>query len=262
MNPRTIILLALALAARPIAGQVRVDAPVLLESPDPALRQVTGLVHSGSPASLLTAGTEQEGAFRTAVAAAGGVWDLSIPDLASQPVAGTHLMVKSPGPAQGAIMVRVNGHGPYPVTLGPAMPADGGGVPVNTMLSLVFDGAGFQMMNGAVSFPRPCPAGLVAVSDQSCIEVDERPVGTFYQAALACTSDGLRLCGWGEFYSACIKQSALGVRDLQNGYEWTGDTADSNYNLRIVGAVGQFCSWSNTANGATTSYRYRCCYSR
>ena len=91
------------------------------------------------------------------------------------------------------------------------------------------------------------------------IRAAENPTVCMELSRNAALAMGMRLCTWGEWYSACANAAALSIASMPNGWEWTNQTANEDMSVRVVGS-------SNCVNAATsqTTYPryYRCCISR
>lgn len=244
-----------------VKGQVQVDAPVILNGGSNADRQVTGLDMTTAPASALTAGVEASSAHRIAGAVNSGTWNVDLPALTSPPEAGMQILALVPEGQNGTVEILINGHGPFPLIHGPEWPVDLSEAASGTMLSMVFDGSAFHLMNGSRYERRVCPAGLVAVDDMFCAEPSDRPETGFFNAITTCGSLGLRLCGWGEFIAMCQNATALGLSGLTTGWEWTDDAVNENGTARMVG--GGSCTGASAAVVSGSLDRgFRCCYTR
>jgi len=247
--------------AVPLASkaQVHLDNSIELTGSSAADRQVLGLPGSTGPNTVLTAGTEQRGDARTAIAVAGTTWNLDLPGLGTTPAIGTHVVVKAPVPTPGPIALSLNGAGPFPLRKG-AFVVDGSGVTEGAMLSLVFTGNVFQLINGRTDLRRDCPSGMVAVNAQYCIEPNERAATDFFQAGLSCATPDRRLCSWGEWYAACQQATALGLVGMTNNYEWTNNTSNENNSVRITGQ--DLCESVGNSLSTGVARPARCCYTR
>lgn len=244
-----------------LAGQATLDKPLVFDGEFPEQRQLTGLAPSTEVGAVLSAAVEQAGTYRLATGATGNVWATTIPALIMTPPAGTHLLVVAPATAAGPITLSVNGGDPYPVLAGPGEPVDGARVPEGTIISMVMDGTAFQIMNGAVYSRRDCPEGTVAAGDGYCIETVRRAASDFFQAAVTCNTQGLRLCGWGEFIAACQRRGELELLNMTSSWEWTNDASNENNCARIAGA-GSCLSAGNALVTGNLDRNFRCCYSR
>ncbi len=246
------------------AAQIKVDRAIELNSTDPAQRQITGVPSIVAPDAVINAATELNNAHRSSEPAGGALWQIDLQGLDQAPIPGTQLLVRSPAPMNGSLQVMVNEHGPFNVTYGNATNIDGNWIPEGTILSIVFDGNGFQLMNGSPRIPRGCPEGLVAVNEQFCIQVDRSPQQEFWDSIQTCGSQGLRLCSWGEFYSACTDAAVLGLQNMPSVWEWTNNTANEDYGVRIAGngtCAAAATGIATTGDPSAAKY-FRCCFTR
>ncbi|MBL7983261.1 MAG: hypothetical protein JNL52_15775 [Flavobacteriales bacterium] len=254
--------LTLVLACTTLA-QVSVDRPVQLTGTGPEQRQVTGLPASIAPSAVLATGTEQTGQHRNANTTLNGAnWHAVLPALVGPATAGTQLLVTTPSASGGLVSLEVNDQAAVPVLAAPGVPLAGDAYPAGTILSLVYDGAAYHVMNGRANARRSCPDGMVAVNEQYCIEPDERGASNYFQASLACISADRRLCSWGELYAACVAASSLGLNNMVGNWEWTRDSANEDGNIRM--ALQNSCAAASTrlATDTTLPIVSRCCYSR
>lgn len=242
-------------------AQITSDKPVVLSGEFPETRQVTGLPPSHEPDAVLSVAVERNGAYRIAAPSPGNQWSVTLDALTTAPPAGTHLVIIAPGPTAGDVGLLVNGHGPYPLLSGVSERVDGILLPEGTALSVVMDGTSFHIMNGNVRPRRPCIEGTVAVSESYCIEPREHQTADLFTAITTCGDQGMRLCDWGEFLTACQRAVGLGLLGGTDNWEWTGDASNENNCARIVGA-GSCLSAGNALVTGSINRTYRCCYSR
>ena len=244
-----------------VQAQVRVDRPIELTGVSAAQRQLTGLSPAAGPGHALDAATEQAGSARYTGTPSGAEWDVQLPLMSVAPVAGTELVLRTPVPGSGPVSVSVNGHGPYAVELASGIPLQSEELPEGTMISLVFEGSAFQVLNGVTHVRRACPEGMVAVNALYCIEPTEREITTFYAAAVNCATENRRLCTWGEWTTACSRRAALGIVGMIGNWEWSNSSSNEDYNVRVVGNLS--CGQAgNIFATDTVLVRSRCCYSR
>jgi len=243
-----------------LCGQVRVDHAMQLEGPTPQDRQLHGLAGSTSPQAVITAGVEGSGTHRFTTVDSGPVWIVDLPSFTTAPAEGLHLLVRSDGSSNGPLSISVNGFGPYPISRGPSQPVQAEEIPQGSVLSLVFDGAVFQVLNGTTHGKRDCPLSMIQVSDQFCMEQMERDTLEFFDAALACAQQGFRLCSWGEFIVACENGVALGLQQMVGNYEWTNDAANEDNSVRVAGNLN--CEQAGVTITTGTPRNFRCCLSR
>ena len=243
-------------------AQVRIDAPVQLAGDDPVDKQVTGLAPLNDPAAALSVEAERHAALVHAQAAPGTAWIVDVPALASAPVAGTHLTVSVPDGAAGPVSLLLNGLGPYNVMTGSTTVLDGEQVTSGSVLSLVFTGAAFQLMNGRVRTLRACPEGMAAVNGQFCIdEQQDLAVADFFYAARTCGDRGLRLCSWAEFHTACVNSATLGLSNMVGDWEWIGSACNEDGGARLAGSSTCTTATCVAAIG-DTDRNFRCCIER
>lgn len=261
MNLRTAT--ALLSVAITLVGyaQVTTDKPIILSSPLPEARQITGLPPSATPNAVLSGAVERAGVYRTAAPAQGNVWAITLPALSTAPPAGTHLVITGPAPTAGDVDLMVNGHGPFPLTNGPGARVNGEDIPAGTQLSVVMDGTNFQLLNGRLKPRRPCIDGTVMVNADFCIEAEEHPIADLFTAISVCADQGMRLCDWGEFVVACQRATEIGMLQPTNNWEWTNDASNENNCARIVG-VGSCHSAGNSFVTGDIIRNFHCCYSR
>jgi len=241
-------------------AQVRSDRHIELVGDGPGTRQVLGLPDDQAGNAALSTHVEQVGNYRFAVATVQNGWEIVIPSLTVAPEAGTHLLVKVPFGATGDAQLRVNASGPFPIVTSLNTALQASDVPDGTVLSLVFDGTLFHMMNGTAHAKRACPDGTVQASDHYCIDVEERGPETFFQAALRCGEEGLRLCTWSEFYQGCIRSGTLGLLEMTGNHEWVDSAMNEDTNARVVGRLS--CTTSGGLVAGGWQEHFRCCYTR
>ncbi len=256
------ISIALLMAFTTLA-QVSIDQPVQLTGTAPEQRQVTGLPASIAPNAALSTATEQGGQHRKALTTTNGTnWHADLPSLTGPASAGTQLLVTSPSISVGSVSLEVNDQPAAPVLVRPGVPLAGDAYPEGTIISLVYDGSAYHVMNGRANARRSCPDGMVAVNDQFCIEPNERPASNYFQAGLACATEDRRLCSWGELYAACMAAGTLGLNNMVGNWEWTRDSANEDGNIRMVLLNSCAAAGTRVATDTTLPIVSRCCYSR
>jgi hypothetical protein len=139
-----------------VNAQVATERPVVLTGAAPEDRQLTGLNIATTTDAVLTAEVERTGSFRLATPAMGNTWTIDLDALDTAPPAGTHLVLIAPNPTAGDVDLMVNGHGPYALLARPNERVNVEDIPAGTALSVVMDGAAFQLMNGSIRPRRPC----------------------------------------------------------------------------------------------------------
>jgi hypothetical protein len=170
------------------------------------------------------------------------------------------LLVTVPDAASGNVTLALNGTAPaWVMSEGDTL--DAGSIPEGTMLSLVFDGTYYHLLNGTQDRRRSCPTGMVAISEQVCIEVNERPAVDLYTAFVTCAAESKRVCSWSEFHVACRARIELALQNMLNGWEWTNNACNEDNTVRIVGMTT--CETASTRPATTgPAAAFRCCYTR
>jgi len=128
------------------------------------------------------------------------------------------------------------------------------------IISAVFDGNAFQVLNGRVHRSKDCISGMVPVSTQFCVDTLQRTTTDFFVASLTCAAENKRLCTWGEAISACSNRVELGILTPSGDYEWVDDTANELLNARVFRYIQ--CDGAGTRNSTTSVAPFRCCYTR
>lgn len=249
-----------AVCALTSSAQVRVDAPIILDGAATGDRQVQGLRNAAGTTEAVNAGSLRHAPYRYAEAG-GNAWSITLVPTVATVEAGLVLLVKSLDDITGPLTLSVDGAGPFPVRKGNGAELGANDIGAGAMAHLVFDGSAFQLVSARRMDKRPCPTGSVQVTDQFCIEVNERDSVNFTEASIACGQANGRLCTWGEFYNACARATTLGIQNITGNYEWTNDAASGDGNVRVVGVVN--CTAVGTAPAWNAAGRaFRCCYRR
>jgi len=250
-------------ACGPAFGQhLSVDRPIELVAPDATGRQVSGLPMSTAPDAVLVASVELTNAHRTVVPGGSTTWELEVDGIGS-PSAGLHLLVHGFPHAEGPVSIMLNGAGPYALTHGTTDTVQAAELDTTGILSIVFDGTRFQLLDGRARPRRPCPEGMVAPSAQYCMDPETHPAGNrpLFEAMGTCASMGRRLCTWGEWVVGCLDRDALGIT-VSSSWEWTGDTANEDITVRVVRSTNPPCEGVGTGTLPDDVRRFRCCYTR
>lgn len=250
----------LLVTVRAALGQFQVDRPVELIGPAPGERRLEGVANSLDPAHAAAAGVAQSGGANLTATIAGNAWDVQLTALGSEPADGTYLVLRVPAASASPITITLNGQGPLPL-LWDGAPVTGDALIEGRMLSVVLGNNAFHLLNGTNDRLRECPSGLVAVNEQYCVELNERPPGNYFEAGLACAANGLRLCSWAEFVAACQRGTELQLALMTNSWEWTSSTSNEDNSARIAGLNG--CdSAGNWLSTGSAPVAFRCCFTR
>ena len=257
---RYLLTLSSVLVCSGVFAQVRIGSPVRSSAADEALRQVTGLTEAVLPTEAVSVTSYRTGLFATATSN-GLEWSMTVTGIDGAPTTGTALSLLAPAPVTGAIQIRFNGSGPFGLTSGPSTPVLGIAISEGTPLQLVFDGTGFQLMDPRHRALRQCPAGMVAVNEQYCMDLQpDTELKDFFQASAVCGAQGARLCSWSEFVAGCDQRIPLGIT-IVGQYEWVGSTCNEDGQARVSGLSSCFSTGCGTATGSTLR-THRCCLER
>jgi hypothetical protein len=254
---KLLITFGLFICASALVGQVEVVGGILLTGDTSTIR---GLSMDAPPDGLLPMGVERGGQHRVLQATGGNAWSAPMPNLPGGPVPGTALLVQPPGAGNGPISLAINDGASYAVMRSQVDTLYAEDIPAGHILYLVHDGTRYWVMNGIQDIELTCPTGMVALNARVCVEVQERPVSFFENAAITCVNAGSRLCSWGDLVAACTRRTSLGLVAMTNDLEWTASTANEDGSARV--ALGSTCQQIGAANTATTTYTFRCCSNR
>lgn len=258
---RHLLVLLISMVTTTGWAQVIVDKAIELNAADPNQRQVLGLPPSTNGNAATAAEVEQSGTHRYAESSNGTTWQLDYPALGGTPTPGTQIIVHvMDTTGSGPLQIMINGTGPYAVLRMPGTPLTAEETAANRVLSLVFDGTGFQVMNGMARGKRPCPSGMVAAGQQFCIEITDRDTLDFLDASTTCASLNRRLCTWGEWYTAAVSATTFGLTAVTGNWEWTDDACNENTTVRTVGLNS--AQHTGCAGMLTPARNYRCCYTQ
>ncbi|MBK6946131.1 MAG: hypothetical protein IPH21_15890 [Flavobacteriales bacterium] len=242
-------------------AQVQVDNSFLLNGSTQADRQLNGLAPTTDADRALSAAVEQSGALRSVVGVTGSNWQIPASVIAGPLQPGTHFVIAAPTNAIDPISISVASGGTYSVLWRPGQAFLATDIEEGMMLSTVFDGTAFQVLNGRSSKLRECPTDMVEIGTQYCIDPTQQGGSTdFFDAALSCASAGKRLCTWAEFMTACQDAAVLGLSSASNDYEWMDDSANEALNVRLARLAN--CEFPSTRPVSGPAAPSRCCYTR
>lgn len=242
-------------------AQVIVDRSIELNGTTDGERQVHGLSDPTSTADAMNARTLQAGQYRYAEVSGSQAWSAVLTPAPGPLQIGAMLVLHSQNANNGPVTLSVNGQGPYPVHVGNGQDLEVGDVLAGAMVTVVYDGSGFQLTSGRAPTVRPCPSGFVAVNEQYCIEVDQHDTMSFDSAAVLCATLNGRLCTWGEWYAACFNASSLGLANMVGDYEWSNNGGNADNYVRVVGRFS--CNTGAVGSAYTAPARnVRCCARR
>lgn len=238
-----------------ILAQIEVTKPIILNGSTESDRQINNL---GSPASqndAINVYTLQKNEMRyNATTGTDSIFFSITPAIASY-TQGLTIYFKAFANNTGPVTVNVNGIGNISVKKAVNKNLVSNDIYANEVLAIIYDGTNFQLVS---EHNKSCPAGFSEVNKLFCIENDERAALSFFSATVACYSVNSRLCTWGEWYYACQK-SGLGLLNMTNNYEWVDSATNESGYVRTAGSA----SCVGTGQGiATTTFKFRCCYSK
>ena len=259
---RSTILMLACCSAVAVNAQVRSDGPLILNGLGSIDRQLNGLSPSLTPGDVLSAEVEQSRTHRFVNNTAGTTWQITLTTFDTPIEAGTQFMITAPTSINGPVQIQVGAQGPYPLFWKPGEAILGEDIPDGMIISAVFDGAVFQVLNGRAHKLRECPTGMIEIGTQYCIDPEQQPQGTtdFFDAANNCALSGKRLCTWAEFAAACPDAGILGLIAASGDYEWVDDSANEVLNVRVVRLLT--CQFPSHRSSTTSVAPSRCCYTR
>lgn len=221
--PGTIALLG---AALPAVAQVEVDAPLRFTGPTEE-RRITGLTDPATTTSAVTLGYAVRGTAHWYTAATTGDTLLLEPATGLVPVVGDGLLLRfiPPQAMEGAVHLRIGEEEPLPLLRPDGLKPLPGQVRAGAVCEVVLHGGVYTLLAPEA---RGCAEGFVHVHQRLCIETQDMPGLTFYQAADRCAERGAKLCSWDEYHTACtlLEGTLLG---LFNGWEWIDDTSNHTH---------------------------------
>lgn len=253
-------LIGLVALAHMAHAQVRSDKTIVLDGAAPADRAITGLRDAQTANDALSASALAAGAYMYAEVQ-GDAWAADLSPTGSAPVAGLRLLLACGTTNNGAVTLSVNGSPAYPVVTDGNAQLTAGAVQSGATVSVVFDGAAFQLISARRLERKPCPSGTTAVNDLYCIETQQHDTAAFQIAVSTCGALGMKVCSWAQFYAACTQATQLGISDMVGDWEWTDDGANADYSLRVTGVNS--CTIVGVGSAFEPPGRaYHCCFRR
>lgn len=243
-------------------GQVELDEQLILTGPTDNERQIAGLDYPSDSSNAVSAGVHQSGELIYSVASGTDSLMVSVSPTPNAYEPGMVINFKASATNRDSVMLNLNGLGYVSVLKFANQQLDSNDIYIGQLVSVIFDGLAFQVIS---ELNKRCPSGFVQVSNQFCIEQEERTAETFWNAVVACFNEDARLCDWNEWYQSCI-DSSLGLNDMVNNWEWCDNavnwhTGSNQSYVRIAGET----DCTDAANGLPTTgglRNYRCCYSK
>lgn len=257
-----VVLLSLGLVGL-CEAQVLLDKPIILEGTSDPARQVSGLRDATSEPEALNARSLQSGQYHYAEVLGGASWEASATPHVGALQTGLRLLLRVQNGTNGPATLNVDGLGAFNVVKDGDLPLQADDVAAGETISLVFDGAVFQLISARRIDKRPCPSGTVAVGAGAtyCIEIQEHDTTDYPTAAVTCGGLNMQLCSWGQWYVACTMATELGLQNMLGNWEWTNSPANSDAQARVVGE--STCTQAGATTGWNATPRYfRCCFRR
>jgi hypothetical protein len=176
-------------------------------------------------------------------------------------VAGMVLNFKATAPNTGAMTLNVNGLGAISIKQSVDQDMISNQMLIDQLVSVIYDGTNFQVIS---PLNKPCPSGYVEVTPEYCIQQDEQPLQTFWDAIVDCSDNNAKLCTWGQWYYACWK-TGLGLNDMTNNWEWIDSAGNhgtqDGTSARIAGDTDCKDAYNGIPNNGLQNV-YRCCYNK
>lgn len=109
-----------------------------------------------------------------------------------------------------------------------------------------------------------CPSGMSIVgspggSDTYCVDTSSQTSVNVYNAQLACSDRGMKLCDYKDWYKACVRGASPSLVGMNDGNrEWVDEAfIDTSHSLSTGGSYCESRFSSNADTG--TKLGYRCC---
>ena len=255
----------------PVFTQVEVKEPIIMTGETEEDRQVKGLaepveLHQAVPAKVI-----QQGALTFAeTAGTPNNITLQIPLPPNNYEAGMVIYFRAADVNTEAVTINLNGLGEVPLYKNVTEPLDSAELIPGLIVSMIYDGDNFQVLS---ELHKPCPLGFIAISENYCIEIQERGPHSFWDAIMTCGDLGGKLCDWGEWYYAC-QDDELGqiVENMVGNWEWVdaggNNLSWANYSANTAHVTGnEGCddirSWPiANSDSELLTREYHCCYKR
>jgi hypothetical protein len=258
--PRSLFTLVLAGVSVTSWCQLEVPHSLVLDGPQNADRQVTGL---GTPANNTDgASVNADRNNTTSFAPTSGTTSLiaSLTPALTAYAPGLRITLLPANANDGDATLNVNGLGAIPLRKNINMPLDSGDLRPGLPLQVIYDGTVFQVVDQI--YPG-CPSGFTPVSADVCIQLTPNDTLTWYGAVNYCANRGARLCGFQDWLQGCLRVPGFATTIVD--YEWVDSAANSLNYAKLLG-------WANgSTEGDCTKgsrqvpqakFHSRCCYDR
>ncbi|MCB0792653.1 MAG: hypothetical protein H6595_02615 [Flavobacteriales bacterium] len=248
----------LLVLTRSAVGQVHVDGPMRMTATDSTQRTIEGIDTPVTDTDLITMGVSRSGSVNWGMASgSASAIQLTLDPPASRYAEGLVVRFLPTQSSAGAITLNVDGLGPRDLLGRERLPLQLGDLVAGQIAEARYTDSVFVFVPHPVS---GCPEGYVAANDHLCVQVDDGPSMSFFNASHYCTGRGARLCTWDEYIHACV---VLGpqLTGLFNEWEWIDDTSDHTHTADQVGRWQCISQRSVGAVEHPNNYgEVRCCY--
>lgn len=255
---RSVAITLLMSASALVSGQVQLDKPLVLVSPDSARRGIEGLAPGTQNDALVTMGDARSGMYHWAQAGGTG----TAITLAAQPPVdgyadGLVLRFLPSSASYGPVSVNVDGAGTRRLYRTDGHLITAGQMQPGTIAEIIYTDTAFYLRNRA---PEGCPSGFLPANERLCFMRNDTINLSIYNAAKWCSDRGASLCTWDEYIHACTVLDGQ-LEGMFDDWEWIDDTSDHTH----TGVqVGRWQCRSERSYGAVENpnnyARVRCCY--
>ncbi len=243
----------------PLMGQLEIDEPLLLSSPNVSDRQVSGLGYPEDVKNAVNAGTLTNGSVQ--YNEANGVDQITL--LLDPPLnnytAGLLVTFKPSAANTGAVVMDVDGLGPIPLYKNLDQELDSADLRPSSPVTVIFNGTDFLLLS---QYSNACPLGSIDMTKEYCIDAQPSAPANFWIAIKTCAEKNARLCSIGEWHYACRK--AQDFTSSVNGYEWVDHAANDSDKAKRVGKdINGITDCYDGGHSVPSSSQYfRCCYTK
>ncbi len=244
----------------PVA-QVQFQDTIIFNSPLPTERLIQGVGHPelSTNATNANAIVYNKINFGT-ISVNGDSIDVTLsPPLASYE-AGTQITFLASQVNSDSVKININGLG-YVNLLKGSDHLDSADLNIGLPVNAIFDGSSFIIIS---DIDKSCPQGFISVNDYYCIQVDEQPATSFWDASIYCGDRDARICTWSEWYNACQRLGAS-LNDMTNNWEYV-DAAQNYYAASTsnigVKVAGEFACEESSSGYPQSPKSFRCCFTK
>ena len=238
-------------------AQIEVDNKIIFEG-DTTKHQIQNLSESKEASNLVTVSENITNKLEFYTAYGQDTLTLNSNNFDSL-TNGMNLYIKLLSTNSGPTFLDINNLGNKEIVNSNLVSLDSGEIVINQIIHLVYYSNKFVLM--ATNKTKECPLGFVSISDNYCIELNEKPsVITYNDAQSYCFNKGARVCTLNEWYYAC-KTKESSINGMFGNYEWVDDGSNhGNDAVRI--AAGSDCTNNSSSPAHFLTGYIRCCYSK